>query len=68
MPPRFLDAVSLHLVKNNLAESGKLQGVPLILETPQERADIAEEDDTPDPWDVRSIALLRALATEPPRP
>jgi hypothetical protein len=31
VPPRFLDAVSLHLVKNNLAESGKLQGVPLIL-------------------------------------
>ena len=32
IPPRFLDAVSLHLVKNLLAESGQLsQGVPLIL-------------------------------------
>jgi len=51
-----------------LLHDRRAQGVPLILETPQERADIAEEDDTPDPWDVRSIALLRALATEPPRP
>ena len=32
IPPRFMDAVSLHLVKNFLAESGQLsQGVPLIL-------------------------------------
>jgi hypothetical protein len=31
VPPRFLDAVSLHLVKNVLAESGQLKGVPLIL-------------------------------------
>ena len=32
IPPRFLDAVTLHLVKNFLAESGQLsQGVPLIL-------------------------------------
>ncbi len=51
-----------------LLHDRRAQGVPLILETPQERADIAEEDDTPDPWDVRSIALLRALATAPPRP
>jgi hypothetical protein len=28
---------------------------------------MADDDDTPDPWDVRSIALLRTLATEPPR-
>ena len=36
-------------------------GVPLILETPQERPDIPEDDPTPDPWDVRMIGLLREL-------
>jgi len=37
-------------------------GVPLILETPQELPDIVEDDPTPDPWDVRMIALLRELS------
>jgi deoxyribonuclease-4 len=50
-----------------LLHDRRAQGVPLILETPQEHAEIADDDDTPDPWDVRSIALLRTLATEPPR-
>jgi deoxyribonuclease-4 len=50
-----------------LLHDRRAQGVPLILETPQELADIADDNDTPDPWDVRSIALLRTLATEPPR-
>ncbi len=50
-----------------LLHDSRAKGVPLILETPQEHADIAEGDDTPDPWDVRSIALLRTLAAEPPR-
>jgi deoxyribonuclease-4 len=36
-------------------------GVPLILETPQERPEVPEDDPTPDPWDVRMIALLREL-------
>ena len=31
IPPSFLDAVSLHLVKNILAEGNQLRGVPLIL-------------------------------------
>jgi hypothetical protein len=31
VPPAFMDAVSLHLVKNILAEAGQLPGVPLIL-------------------------------------
>ena len=35
--------------------------VPLILETPQERSEVAADDDTPDPWDVRMVALLRSL-------
>ena len=37
-------------------------GVPLILETPQERPDPAADDPTPDPWDVRMVALLRQLS------
>lgn len=50
-----------------LLHDRRARNVPLILETPQELADIADSDDTPDPWDVRSIALLRTLASEPPR-
>ncbi|HVE77237.1 MAG TPA: deoxyribonuclease IV [Gemmatimonadaceae bacterium] len=37
-------------------------GVPLILETPQERPDVAADDPTPDPWDVRMLTVLRKLA------
>lgn len=46
-----------------LLQDPRAQDVPLILETPQEREDVGEDDDTPDPWDVRSIALLQQLAT-----
>ncbi|MCA0374091.1 MAG: deoxyribonuclease IV [Gemmatimonadetes bacterium] len=45
-----------------LLQDARAQGVPLILETPQEREDVGEDDDTPDPWDVRAIALLTSLA------
>jgi deoxyribonuclease-4 len=44
-----------------LLRDRRAQGVPLILETPQAHPDIAEDDDTPDPWDVASMARLRAL-------
>ncbi|HET7585077.1 MAG TPA: deoxyribonuclease IV [Gemmatimonadaceae bacterium] len=37
-------------------------GVPLILETPQQHPDVAPDDPTPDPYDVRMMALLRSLA------
>jgi deoxyribonuclease IV len=37
-------------------------GVPLILETPQQNPEIAEDDPSPDPWDVRMMELLRDLA------
>lgn len=50
-----------------LLHDPRAHGVPLILETPQEHATPADDDDTPDPWDVRSIALLRSLAAEPAR-
>ncbi len=33
----------------------------MILETPQEHADIADDDVSPDPYDVRMMKLLRAL-------
>ena len=38
------------------------QYVPLILETPQANPEVADDDDTPDPWDVTSIERLRAFA------
>lgn len=38
------------------------RGVPLILETPQENYDIPESDLSPDPYDVKMLALLRKLA------
>jgi deoxyribonuclease-4 len=36
--------------------------VPLILETPQENYDVADEDPSPDPFDIRMSALLHELA------
>ena len=36
--------------------------VPLILETPQKNYDVADDDPTPDPWDVRMVKLLRSMA------
>lgn len=44
-----------------LLRDRRAAGVPLILETPQQRYDVADEDDTPDPWDVETIEQLRAL-------
>ena len=37
------------------------EGVPLILETPQEKPDVADDDPSPDPWDVRMGELLRSF-------
>jgi deoxyribonuclease-4 len=37
------------------------RGVPLILETPQQNPEIADDDPTADPWDVRMIELLRTM-------
>ncbi len=45
-----------------LVQDRRAKHVPLILETPQANPDIAEDDDSPDPWDVDSIARLRAFA------
>jgi deoxyribonuclease IV len=40
----------------------RARNVPLILETPQENFEIAEDDDTPDPYDLRMVELLRELS------
>ena len=45
-----------------LLQDPRSAGVPLILETPQENPDIAPDDPSPDPWDVRMMTLLRELA------
>lgn len=45
-----------------LLQDRRAHGIPLILETPQEQPERAEDDDTPDAWDVESVALLRTLA------
>jgi deoxyribonuclease-4 len=44
-----------------LLHDRRSKGVPLILETPQQNYEIAEEDDSPDPYDVRMVELLRSL-------
>jgi deoxyribonuclease-4 len=37
------------------------RGIPLILETPQENYEVADDDPAPDPWDVRMMELLRGF-------
>ena len=37
------------------------RGIPLILETPQLNYEIAEDDDSPDPYDVQMMELLQRL-------
>jgi deoxyribonuclease-4 len=38
--------------------------VPLILETPQLNFEVADDDDTPDPFDVKMMKLLEGLAAK----
>ena len=45
-----------------LVQDPRAKNIPLILETPQANPDIAEDDDSPDPWDVDSIERLRVFA------
>jgi len=44
-----------------LLHDHRAQGIPLVLETPHEREDTAEDDPAPDPADVRMMTLLRTL-------
>jgi deoxyribonuclease IV len=45
-----------------LLRDRRSRGVPLVLETPQLNMEIAEDDDSPDPYDVQMMVLLRELA------
>jgi deoxyribonuclease-4 len=45
-----------------LMQDPRSSGIPLILETPQENYDIADDDDSPDPYDVKMMKLLEGLA------
>jgi deoxyribonuclease-4 len=36
-------------------------GIPLILETPQQNYEVGDEDDSPDPYDLRMLELLRSF-------
>jgi len=44
-----------------LLADARTRGVPLILETPQQKGDIAEDDPSADPYDERMMELLRGL-------
>jgi deoxyribonuclease-4 len=45
-----------------LVEDPRSRGIPMILETPQQNYDIPPDDDTPDPYDVRMMQMLREFA------
>jgi endonuclease IV len=41
-----------------LLADGRARGIPLILETPQQNMEIAEDDSSADPFDLRMMKLL----------
>jgi deoxyribonuclease IV len=45
-----------------LLQERRALAVPLVLETPQKNMEIADDDPTPDPWDVKMMRLLRGMA------
>lgn len=45
-----------------LLHDSRTKNVPVIMETPQANADVGDDDDAPDEWDVRSMEVLRGLA------
>jgi apurinic endonuclease APN1 len=45
-----------------LLKDKRSRGIPLVLETPQENEEIDGDDPSPDPYDVRMMALLEELA------
>jgi deoxyribonuclease IV len=47
-----------------LLQDRRARGIPLILETPQLVNDIADDDATADPYDLRMMALLRRFSEE----
>ena len=47
-----------------LMQDPRSRGIPLILETPQQNYEIADDDDSPDPYDVKMMKLLEGWAAE----
>ena len=47
-----------------LIKDPRSNGIPLILETPQQNYEIADDDDSPDPYDVRMMKLLEGFAAK----
>jgi deoxyribonuclease-4 len=45
-----------------LMHDSRTGGIPLILETPQANYEIADDDDSPDPYDVKMVKLLEGWA------
>ncbi|MEI6739112.1 MAG: deoxyribonuclease IV [Gemmatimonadaceae bacterium] len=45
-----------------LLQDRRAIGIPLLLETPQQVDELADDDDAPDAWEVEDIARLRRLA------
>jgi deoxyribonuclease-4 len=45
-----------------LMHDPRTSGIPLILETPQQNYEIADDDDSPDPYDVKMVKLLEDWA------
>ena len=43
-----------------LMKDPRTNGIPLILETPQQNYDIGDDDDSPDPYDVKMMKLLQS--------
>jgi deoxyribonuclease-4 len=44
-----------------LFEDRRSQGIPLVLETPQLNPEIADDDPSPDPYDLQMMALLESF-------
>jgi deoxyribonuclease-4 len=47
-----------------LLSDARTRGIPLVLETPHEHRDVADDDPSGDPFDLRMMALLRNLGAE----
>jgi endonuclease IV len=44
-----------------LLRDERARDIPLVLETPQQNYDIADEDSAPDPYDLAMMQLLRSM-------
>jgi deoxyribonuclease-4 len=47
-----------------LMQDRRSSGIPLILETPQQNYEVADDDDSPDPYDVKMVKMLEGWAKE----